>query len=131
MKRKKQRRLLLILLILLAAVCVGYFFLLRYNKQQEEAAETEEEDTSITIYPEDFDSSAITALSYYYEGEPLSFSLHEEEETWQYDADTKFPLNQSSLTGMSTQLQSLTASRQVQDNLDNAADYGLDDPFSR
>lgn len=131
MKRKKQRRLLLILLILLAAVCVGYFFLLRYNKQQEEAAETEEEDTSITIYPEDFDSSAITALSYYYEGEPLSFSLHEEEETWQYDADTKFPLNQSSLTGMSTQLQSLTASRQVQDNLDNAADYGLDDPIQQ
>ena len=131
MKRKKQRRLLLILLILLAAVCVGYFFLLRYNKQQEEAAETEEEDTSITIYPEDFDSSAITSLSYYYEEEPLSFSLREEEETWQYDADTKFPLNQSSLTGMSTQLQSLTASRQVQDNLNNAADYGLDDPIQQ
>lgn len=127
MKRKKQRRLLLVLLVLFLAACVGYFFLLRYNAEQE-AAETEEEESSIAIYPEDFDSGSIASIRYLYDGEPLSFSLQEDNETWQYDDNTKFPLNQSSLTGMSTQLQSLTASRKLKDNLEDAADYGLDNP---
>lgn len=127
MKRKKQRRLLLVLLVLLLAACAGYFFLLRYNARQE-AAETEAEETSIAIYPEDFDSSSISSIRYNHDGELLSFSLQKDGETWQYDDNTKFPLNQSSLTGMNTQLQSLTASRKLKDNLDNAADYGLDQP---
>lgn len=127
MKRKKQRRLLLVLLVLLLAVCVGYFFLLRYNAEQE-TAETDAEETSIAIYPEDFDSSSISSIRYHYDGESLSFSLQKDGETWQYDDNTKFPLNQSSLTGMNTQLTSLTASRKIKDNLDNAADYGLDQP---
>lgn len=127
MKRKKQRRLLLILLLLLLAAGIGYFLLLRYNAGKEEE-ETEEADSSISIYPEDFDSSAISSISYHYDGSPLSFSLQEDGETWQYDDNTGFPLNQSSLTGMSSQLQSLTASRKVKDTLDHLADYGLDKP---
>ena len=127
MKRKKQRRLLLILLILFLAVCIGYFFLLRYNAWQE-AAETQEEDASIALYPDDFDSSSISSICYQYDGTPLSFSLQDDGETWQYDENTNFPLNQSSLTGMSTQLESLSASRKLKDNLDDAAEYGLDSP---
>ena len=130
MKRKKQRRLLLILLILLAAACIGYFLLLRYAEKKE-AEETEESDTSVSIYPEDFDSSAISSISYDYQGEVLSFSLKDDGETWQYDDNTGFPLNQSSLTGMSSQLQSLTASRTIAENPDNLADYGLDEPSGR
>lgn len=130
MKRKKQRRLLLILLILLLAACVGYFFLLRYNAEKEEE-EDGETDTSVSIYPEDFDSSAISSISYDYQGTALDFSLKDDGETWQYDEIKDFPLNQSSLTGMSSQLQSLTASRKIKDNLDNLADYGLDEPSNR
>lgn len=130
MKRKKQRRLLLILLILLAAACIGYFLLLRYAEKKE-AEETEESDTSVSIYPEDFDSSAISSISYDYQGEVLSFSLKDDGETWQYDDNTGFPLNQSSLTGMSSQLQSLTASRTIAENPDKLADYGLDEPSGR
>ncbi|MGN0294356.1 MAG: DUF4340 domain-containing protein [Lachnospiraceae bacterium] len=127
MKRKKQRRLLLILLVLFLALCVGYFFLLRYNEEQENK-ESEETDTSVSIYPEDFDSSAISSISYDYDGTTLAFSLQSDGETWQYDDNTDFPLNQSSLSGMNSQLQSLTASRKIKDNLDNLADYGLDQP---
>ncbi|MDY4970071.1 MAG: DUF4340 domain-containing protein [Lachnospiraceae bacterium] len=127
MKRKKQRRLLLILLVLLLALCVGYFFLLRYNKEQENS-DTEETDASISIYPEDFDSSAISSISYQYDGTALEFSLQSDGETWQYDDNKDFPLNQSSLSGMNSQLQSLTASRKIKDNLDDLADYGLDQP---
>lgn len=130
MKRKKQRRLLFVLLILLLAACIGYFFLLRYNAEQE-AAESEENDTSIAVYPEDFDNSSISSISYLYDGENLAFSLKKDGETWQYDGNTNFPLNQSSLTGMSSQLQSLTASRKLKDNLDDAADYGLDEPSNQ
>lgn len=130
MKRKKQKRLLLILLILLAAACIGYFLLLRYAEKKENE-ETEEADTSISIYPEDFDSSTISSISYDYDGESLSFSLKDDEETWQYDNNTGFPLNQSSLTGMNSQLQSLTASRKIRENLENLADYGLEKPSGR
>lgn len=132
MKRKKQKHLLFVLLLLLAIICIGYFFLLRYNKQQEDAEETktESETSSISLYPEDFDAQTISALSYYEEDTPLSFSLKtvDGEDTWQYDKDKNFPLNQSSLSGMQSQLQALTASRQIQETLENAADYGLDDP---
>lgn len=127
MKRKKQRRLLLILLVLLLALCAGYFLLLRYNKEQENR-ETEETDTSVSIYPEDFDSSSISSISYDYDGTALAFSLQSDGETWQYDDNTDFPLNQSSLSGMNSQLQSLTATRKIKDNLDELADYGLDQP---
>ena len=131
MKRKKQKRLLFILLILFLAACAGYFFLLRYNEEQEKKENEEETDTSVSIYPEDFDSSAISSISYDYQGTPLSFSLKNDKETWQYDENTDFPLNQSSLTGMSSQLQSLTASRKIMNNLDTLADYGLDEPVSQ
>lgn len=127
MKRKKQKRLLLILLVLLLALCVGYFFLLRYNEGQENK-ESEETDTSVSIYPKDFDSSAISSISYNYDGTELDFSLQSDGETWQYDSNTDFPLNQSSLSGMNSQLQSLTATRKIKDNLDDLADYGLDQP---
>lgn len=132
MKRKKQKHLLFVLLLLLAIICIGYFFLLRYNKQQEDAEETktESETSSISLYPEDFDAQTISALSYYEEDTPLSFSLKtvNGEDTWQYDKDKNFPLNQSSLSGMQSQLQTLTASRQIQETLENAADYGLENP---
>lgn len=127
MKRKKQKRLLILLLLLLAAAAIGYGFLLRYNKKQEEA-KSQEENTSIAIYPKDFDSSAIASISYLHEDETLSFSLKKDKETWQYDGNTKFPLNQSSVNGIKTQLQSLTASRKVQSDQKNAADYGLSEP---
>ena len=76
----------------------------------------------------DFDSSAISSISYNYDGTELDFSLQSDGETWQYDSNTDFPLNQSSLSGMNSQLQSLTATRKIKDNLDDLADYGLDQP---
>lgn len=127
MKRKKQRRLLLILFLIFLVIFAGYFFLLRYNKKQE-AKESQEEDTTVALYPKNFNSKSITGIQYDYEGETLSFSL--KNDTWQYDKNTGFPLNQSSLTGMNSQLTGLTASRKVQDNLDQAADFGLDSPAS-
>ena len=61
MKRKKQKRLLLILLLILAVLAVGYVILLRYNAAQE--TETEETESTIALWPEDFDSSSIASIS--------------------------------------------------------------------
>lgn len=130
MKRKKQKRLLLILLLVLVILAVGYTFLLRYNAAKE--AETEETESTIALWPEDFDSSSIASISYQNGDSSLTFSrkTDEDTDTWIYAADTDFPLNQSALSGMNSQLQSLTASRSVTDSLDNLKEYGLDQPVN-
>lgn len=130
MKRKKQKRLLLILLLILAVLAVGFVILLRYNAAKE--AETEETESSIALWPEDFDSSSIASISYLSGDSSLTFNrkTDEDTDTWIYAADTDFPLNQSALSGMDSQLQSLTASRSVTDSLDNLKEYGLDQPVN-
>lgn len=130
MKRKKQKRLLLILLLILAVLAVGYVILLRYNAAKE--AETEETESTIALWPEDFDSSSIASISYLNGDSSLTFNRKTDgdTDTWIYAADTDFPLNQSALSGMDSQLQSLTASRTVTDSLDNLKEYGLDQPVN-
>ena len=130
MKRKKQKRLLLILLLILAVLAVGYVILLRYNAAKE--AETEETESTIALWPEDFDSSSIASISYLNGDSSLTFNrkTDEDTDTWIYAADNDFPLEQSALSGMNSQLQSLTASRSVTDSLDNLKEYGLDQPVN-
>ncbi|MCI6731758.1 MAG: DUF4340 domain-containing protein [Lachnospiraceae bacterium] len=130
MKRKKQKRLLLILLLILAVLAVGYVILLRYNAAKE--AETEETESTIALWPKDFDSSSIASISYLNGDSSLTFNrkTDEDTDTWIYAADNDFPLNQSALSGMNSQLQSLTASRSVTDSLDNLTEYGLDQPVN-
>lgn len=130
MKRKKQTRLLLILLLILAVLAVGYVLLLRYNAAEE--AKIEETESTIALWPDDFDSTSIASISYQNGSSDLTFSRNFEDDTdtWTYTADTDFPLNQSALSGMNSQLQALTASRAVTDSLDNLKEYGLDQPVN-
>ena len=118
---KKNAKTLLILAIVLV-VCIGAYIgvsLYNTNAAEKEAVES----ADIQIYPADFDVPE--TLSYEADGTTLSFTR--EDTTWYYDGDRDFPLKQSSVSYVSSTLQSLTAVRAF-DAPDDLSAYGLDTP---
>jgi hypothetical protein len=125
-KRKKQNRLLLILLILLVIFLAAYVLLRQYNQDLEEQEAAETEESTIAFLPEDLDTSNIIGISFTSGQELLQFEYSED--TWYLSKDHNCPLDQDMMTSLQSNISSLTASREVADNLDDLASYGLDNP---
>ena len=60
--------------------------------------------------------------------ETSAFSYDTENETWSYDSDEHFPVTQSYLTSISSDLKSFTAERKLEEVQDDLSVYGLDNP---
>lgn len=119
MKRKNIK--LFGLLGLLVILCFGYTGILLYKQNQEEKKEAQEEANKIYLT----NTEGMKKISYNNRMEELSFI--KKEETWYYEADETFPLNQSYLIELEEHLKKYEAERSLE-NGDTMEAYGLEEP---
>ena len=116
MKRAKR---LYTLLGILAVVSVLTFCVLNYQEKQEEIKASGE--VVLSIDPEE-----VTAFSWEYEAlDPLSFH---KDESWIYDEDSTFPVDEGQITSLLEQFRNFSAAFIIEDVTDYGQ-YGLDDPI--
>ncbi|MEE1250896.1 MAG: DUF4340 domain-containing protein [Lachnospiraceae bacterium] len=124
---KSQKKTFAILVIILI-VCLGAYFGIRtYNSKTEEKEKKEKEAEEIVVT--NMNADDITAFSYAYEDNQLSFS--KQGDNWVCDNDTAFTLNQDAIETMLLTLKDLKA----EDSIDVKAteeegreDYGFSNP---
>lgn len=118
---KKTGKMIVCLIVLM--ILLGVLILVTRMNQEEETGQTEETDTiEVTNTEED----TVTAVSFRINGQDVSFT--KTDDTWSYDQDTAFPLNQTSIENIVSQVSSLSAEQMLEDDTLNLADYGLDQP---
>lgn len=116
MKRGKKLFVLLLVLAVLLGATYAAGLLTPESVEEEEVVYT----TIFTIDPED-----VTQISWDY-SEALSFTR--EGDTWVYDADDTFPLEESYVDTMLAQLQEITSSKTIED-VENWDQYTLEVPI--
>ena len=114
MKRGKKLLFLLLALVVVSAAAVAATLLT--------PDETAEEETSTVVFS--LDTSAITALSWTYDGEAVALSYADE--TWSYE-DPDCPIDQSYPENMAYALEEITSDRTIEAPED-LSEYGLDEP---
>lgn len=116
---------LIVLLVVLAGLVVGYVFLSKHMAKKEAAENAQPEvDTTVTVFT--LDSSKVSAIDYVFDGE--SISLKKADGKWQWADDADFPLDETYPEDMLSVLTSVIADRLIAENLDNEAEFGMDEP---
>lgn len=123
MTKKSKMRKLISLFILLVVFIVLYFVVERVNKEKEEANENKSE-TGILIHSMDVEN--IKSFSYSYEGNEYVFKKENEE--WTCTNDTSLELDQNLVGNLINNFKEVLASRIVEEDSSNLAQYGLDNP---
>lgn len=114
MNRSKK---LCILLAVLAVSCAAAIAALGMEDRREQIKTSGE--TVLEIDP-----GSVQALSWEYEGKTLAFH---KEETWLYDGDAEFPVDEEKINGLLEQFRSFGAAFIIE-NVEDYGQYGLDDP---
>lgn len=114
MNRSKR---LLVLVGVLAAVCLAAFAVTRIEEKKEQIKNTDEIVLSLP-------TESVTALSWEYDGESLSFHR---DGVWLYDGDEAFPVSQQAVEDLLAQFQSFGAAFVIEDVTDYGQ-YGLTQP---
>lgn len=114
---KKLMGLLLVLVVLAGAA----FAAKRLNPENQETEE--ETETGVSVFTLDADS--VTALSWTYGEESLTFE--QSDGGWVYGEDSGFPLDSTYIETMLAALSDVTASKTIEDPED-LAQYGLEEP---
>lgn len=120
---KKKRGLKIAGAILLLAVLLAVYLLLKnHNAQAEQETQTEETEGEeiAAVSAED-----ISCLTFEISGEDVSWI--QGEDGWSLESDSNFPVDQEKITNLTSQLESVTASRTLED-VDNLEEYGLNVP---
>ena len=115
MSSKSKR--LIILLIVLAAAVVLTLVISRREEKKEEIKNTDE----IVL---ELDADSVTSLAWETEENKLAFH---KEETWLYDDDAAFPVDEEKVTALLEQFTELGVTFKIE-NADDLSQYGLDDP---
>lgn len=127
MTGKNKNKLLLVLVAVLAVVCVLYFavghLVTSSEAKKESEAAAEEEASRIRINQME-DVAQVTVDST--EG---ALTFVKEADTWYYDADRDFPVNQTELANIESAAGALEAVRAIEE-ADALEDYGLDAPIA-
>ena len=113
---RKQTK-LYVLLGVLVGVCIAAFAVSRYEGKQEQIKTSGE---VILEIPTD----SVTALSWTNESGTFSFT---KDETWTYDDDAAFPVDEDKINDLLAQFESFSAAFTI-DDVTDYAQYGLDDP---
>ena len=116
------------LFVLLAVLClmiVGYVIFSGYMQSKENEGEGGTVDTSVSVL--DIDYKTISKIEYTYLEEDISFVKEEDEWRWSENAD--FPVDQTYPTDMASTLSYVVGTRVAAENLDNEADFGMDEPY--
>lgn len=128
MKKKGKMAACLILLVLLLAV-------LAVMMKKNSTADTDSSSSDSSADSEkvvDISKDDVTALSFLINGETASFTKttgDDDTDTWTYDQEDGFPLDESKVTSVLSSISSMTAERVIEgDEIDSMADFGLETP---
>lgn len=119
MKKTGKMVLCVIILIVLLAILL---LVSRLNQEGDAEDGTEEESIEVTSGEED----RVTALSFQINGTEVSFT--KTDDTWVYDQDPEFPLDQTDVETIVGKVISLSAEQELEDDSLELSDYGLDAP---
>ncbi len=114
MKRYKR---IVVLLVILVVACIATFAVSRYQEYKEEIANSDEVILEI-------DPDSVTTLSWTIEDKTLAFH---KDETWLYDEDEAFPVDDEKITDLLSQFSEFGVSFIIE-NVEDYAQYGLDAP---
>lgn len=114
MKRSKR---IFVLLGVLVVACIVTFGVSRYETKKEEIKNSDEVVLKI-------DTDSVDSLSW--ENESGSLSFHKDE-TWVYDEDSAFPVDEEKINELLEQFQEFGASFVIE-NAEDLSQYGLTDP---
>lgn len=114
MKRAKR---LYLLLGILAVVCLAAFGVTKYEEKKEEIQNSDE----VIL---ELDSDKVTKLSW--ENDTASLAFHKEE-TWVYDEDDAFPVNEEKVEELLSVFESFGVSFKIED-VEDYGQYGLESP---
>ena len=115
---------LIVLFAVLAGLIVGYVLYSNYVAEQEKENTEIPEDTTVNVLS--IEESSVTSIEYEYGEEAVN--LKKKGDKWLWAEDEDFPLKQSYPEYMLDNLTNIVADRLVADNLDNEADFGMDEP---
>lgn len=120
MRNKRKWLPMILMAVLLAALIICYILIKSYNEKQEGQQESESESIQITSVAAD----EVTGLTVEWNGSKLSFT--KEEDTWHYDDDKEFPVNQESMENLISKFESVDAIRELEDPQE-LSEYGLEE----
>lgn len=124
----KSTKQLLGLVGALAVLGGAYGGIVLINKNNEEKAteQSKADKEANTFYLSQMEEPV--SISYTNSYGTFDFSYDTENETWSYDGDEHFPVTQSYLTSISSDLKNFTADRKLEEVQDDLSVYGLDNP---
>ena len=105
----------------LAVLCILYAGVGQYMDRSQKKTEQKEEDAKVYMT----NLSGVSAISYDYKGQELSFT--KKDDAWKYDGDELFPVKQAKLDSLASTASKLEAVRKL-DGGDGLSAYGLDAP---
>lgn len=106
------------LLGVLLVVCIAAFAVSRYEEKKEQIKNSGEVILEIPV-------DSVTALSWTNESGKFSFT---KDETWVYDDDNAFPVDEEKINDLLEQFTSFAAAFSI-DDVEDYAQYGLDEPI--
>ena len=122
-KKKKQGKGLLFAVLILIVLLVLYFVIDLQQKKADQEAETEEtKDSSLPVSVTDDEIAKVTVKN----GD-VTMSYTKNDDTWTYEEDSDFPLDESAVDTKMSKLTSLTVDR-VLESPEDLSEYGLDEP---
>lgn len=121
-KKKKQSLTILALCVVLAVLGVGYFFANKYQSSKEKAEQ--ESDESIELYSLEEDN--LTKI--HYSNSKADLTLVKDDDTWKLENNKDFPVDQTKVETMVSDMASITATRMITDDCSDLSEYELDEP---
>lgn len=109
--------------VLVLGILGGSYVILKNHNEKAENTEEAEEEEAVEIAA--ISSEEIAQLAFTLDDGDVIFK--KENDTWKNQLDSDFPLNEDKITDMTEQLSSIKADR-VLENVDDLAEYGLDEP---
>lgn len=107
-----------VLLGVLAVLCIATFALTRFEEKQEAIQNSNE---TILEIPSD----TVTALSWEYANADSALAFHKGEETWLYDADEAFPVDEEKVMEILSHFEDFGAAFIIED-VEDYSQYGLE-----
>ena len=122
-KKKKKGKGLLFAVLILIVLLVLYFVIDLQQKKADQEAETEEtEESSLPVSVTNDEIAKVTVKN----GD-VTMSYTKNDDTWTYEEDSDFPLDESAVDTKMSKLTSLTVDR-VLESPEDLSEYGLDEP---
>ena len=111
---------MVLMAVLLGALIICYILIKSYNEKQEGQQESEAESIQIASVTAD----EVSGLSVEWDENKLSFT--KEEDTWHYDGDKDFPVNQEAMENLIGKFENVNAVRELEDP-QGLEEYGLEE----